>query len=112
MLGLGRANHRAHPAQARRRALEAAGEPVDEGGQALVQGRLGRRQVLHVGGPGVAGPDQDEDAGTGSLRRRDQGLQRIDAEQRVGGEGVRVEPRTGPQGVGVSPTRPARRPPR
>ena len=37
-------------------------EAVDQGGEALVQRLLGRRQVLHVGGAGIARPHQGEDS--------------------------------------------------
>lgn len=56
-----------------------------------MQRRLGRRQVLEVGGAGVAGPDQGEDPGAELLGGGDQRLQRVATEQRVGGEGVGSE---------------------
>jgi hypothetical protein len=56
-----------------------------------VQGSVRGRQVLDVGGARVAGADQDEDAGTGLGGSTDQRLQRVAAEQRVGGEGVGTE---------------------
>ena len=55
------------------------------------RGALRRRQVLDVGGAGVAGADQGEDAGAGARGGRDQRLERVEAEQRVGGEGVGAE---------------------
>ena len=103
MAGLGRADDRPHPAQAPL-AGEPAGEAVDQGGEALVQRPLGGRQVLDVGGAGVAGADQGEDPRPGRLGGGDQRLQRVEAEQRVGGEGVGTEPRDRAPGVGVSPT--------
>ena len=59
-------------------------------------GRSRRRQVLDVGGARIAGADQGEDPGSGALGRRDQRLQGVEAEQRVGGEGVGPEPRDRP----------------
>ena len=70
-----------------------------------MQRLLRRRQVLDVGRAGIAGPHQSEDASAGRRRRLDQRLERVRAEQRVGGEGIGAQPGTGPQGVGVSPTR-------
>ena len=90
MLGLGGADDRAHPAQA---ALthQASREPVDKGRELLVQRLLGARQVLDVGRAGIAGPHQGEDSRPGALRCRDQRLERVGAEQWVGGEGVGAE---------------------
>ena len=104
VLGLGGADHRAHPAQPAR-AGEARGELVDQAGQPLVQRRLGRRQVLQVGGAGVAGANQGEDAGAGARGGLDQRLERVAAEQRVGGEGIGAEARRRPpRASAVSPT--------
>jgi hypothetical protein len=61
-----------------------------------VQRPLRGGQVLQVGGAGVAGPDQREDPGPRGLGRGDQRLQRVAAEQRVGGEGIRPEARDRP----------------
>ena len=92
MLGLGGADDGAHTAQTA--GARASGrEAVDQPGEALVQRRPRRRQVLDVGGPGVAGPDQGEDPGPGRGGGRDQRLEGIEPEQRVGGEGVGAEPR-------------------
>ena len=66
--------------------------PSTSAAEALVQRLLRRRQVLDVGGAGVAGADQGEDAGPGLRGGGDQRLQRVEAEQRVGGEGVGAEP--------------------
>ena len=89
---LGRADDRAHPAQAAG-AGQAIGEPVDELGEALVQRRLGGGQVLDVGGAGIAGADEGEDARPRRLGRGDERLERVAAEQRVGREGVGAEAR-------------------
>ena len=87
---LGGADDGAHAAQP---ALpeQTLGEPVDEPGKALVQGLPRGRQVLDVGGTGVAGPNQGEDSGAGLGGGGDQGLERVEPEQRVGGEGVGAE---------------------
>jgi len=94
---LGGADDRSHPAQLAP-ARQPVGELGDETGEALVQGRLGRRQVLQVGGAGVAGADQGEDPRPGLGRGGDQRLERVAAEQRVGGEGVGVETADGAPG--------------
>ena len=65
---------------------------------------LGGGPILQVGGTRVARADQGEDARAARGGGLDQRLQRVPAQQRVGGEGVGVRPVTGPQGVGVSPT--------
>jgi hypothetical protein len=49
------------------------------------------RQVLEVGGARVACADKREDACPRRVRGGDQRLQRVGAEQRVGGEGVGAE---------------------
>lgn len=56
-----------------------------------MQRRLRGRQVLQVGGAGVAGADQREDPGAGLGGGGDQRLQRVEAEQGIGGEGIGVE---------------------
>ena len=68
-------------------------------------GASGAGRSIDVGGAGVGGADEGEDAGAGRLGGRDQRLERVAAEQRVGGEGVGAEARRpGPTGVGVEPT--------
>jgi hypothetical protein len=92
---LGGADHGAHPAQAAL-AGEALGELGNDAGEALVQRRLGRGQVLQVGGAGVAGADQGEDPRPSLGRGGDQGLEGVPPEQGVGGEGVGAKSRHGP----------------
>jgi hypothetical protein len=90
MARLGGADHGPHPAQSSL-APETVGKLVDERRQPLVQRRLGRRQVLEVGGTGVAGADEDEHPRPRLGRGGDQRLQRVSSQQRVGGEGVGTE---------------------
>jgi hypothetical protein len=52
---------------------------------------LGSRQVLDVGSARIARPDQAEDPGPGVLGGGDQRLERVEAEQRIGREGVGAE---------------------
>ena len=54
-------------------------------------GRPSTIGVLEVGGARVRGPDQREDAGAGLGGRVDERLERVAAQQRVGGEGVGAE---------------------
>ena len=108
MARLGGADDGAHPAEGAA-PRKPRGEIVDDLRQALVQRRLRRRQVLDVGGAGVAGADEGEHPGSGSLGPGQQRLERVAAQQRVDGEGVDPEPRDGPprgrgltnQGLGV-----------
>lgn len=90
MLRRSGADHRAHPAQAAV-AQQALGEVVDDRGEPLVEWLLRGGQVLDVDGTGVAGADQGEDPRTGFGGRGDQRLQRVGAEQGVGGEGIDAE---------------------
>lgn len=90
MAWLGGADHSPHPAQTPL-ARQAIGELVDERRQTLVQRGLGGRQVLEVGGAGVAGADEGEDPRSRLRRSGDQRLQRVPSQQRVGGEGVGAE---------------------
>jgi hypothetical protein len=96
---LGGADNRPHPAQLTG-TREAVGELGDEAGKALVQRRLRRRQVLQIGGAGVAGADQGEHSRPGLGRSDEERLERVAAEQRVGGEGVGVEAAHGAPGGG------------
>ena len=97
MAGLGGADHRTHPAEPSR-PLQPRAEPVDQGGEALVQRRTARVEVLDLGGSRVAGPDQDEDAGAGCRRGLEQRLERVASEQRVRGHRVGAEPLHRPPG--------------
>ena len=90
VLGLGRADHRAEAAEAAV-AEQASGELLDQPRKPLVQRRLRRGQVHQVGGTGVAGADEDEHPRTRLLAGGDQRLERVAAEQRVGGEGIGAE---------------------
>ena len=63
-----------------------------------MQRRLGRGQVLQVGGAGVAGADEGEDSRPGLGRGGDQRLEGVAPEQGVGGEGVGAEAGDGPPG--------------
>jgi hypothetical protein len=94
VLGLGGADDGAHAAGPTL-PQQPAGEAVDQLRQALVQGSVGGRQILDVRGAGVAGADQGEDSGSGRRRRRDQRLQGVRSQQRVGGEGIGAEPGDG-----------------
>ena len=81
------------------------GEPVDQRGEALVQRPLGRRQVLDVGGAGIAGADQGEDPGPGRPRPpRPAAPARRRPSSGLAVKASAPSPATGPQGVGVSPT--------
>ena len=51
----------------------------------------GELEVLDIGGTGVRRPHEHEDACAGRARAVDERLQRVDAEQRVGREGVGAE---------------------
>ena len=62
-----------------------------------------RLEIEDVGGTGIGGPDEDEDAGADRGRLLDQRLERVGAEQRVEGDRVGAEPGIGPQGVSVCP---------
>jgi hypothetical protein len=95
VLRLGGADNRAHSTQAGL-SQQAPGELVDEGGKSLVQRRLWRRQILQVGGAGVAGPDQREHPGSSLGGGGEKRLEGVAPEQRVGGEGVRPEARDRP----------------
>jgi hypothetical protein len=94
---LGGANYGPHPTQPPL-AREATGELVDELRQALVQRRLGRRQVLEVRRAGIAGADEGKyprsRLGCGS----DQRLQRVPSQQGIGGEGVGAKAADGAPG--------------
>jgi hypothetical protein len=94
---LGRADHRAHAARSAL-AGEPVGETLDQLGEALVQWPLGSREILDVGGARVAGADQREDTRPRLGRGGDQRLERVEAEQRVGGEGVGAEAGNGAPG--------------
>jgi hypothetical protein len=107
---LGGAYNRPHPAQLTGTGTgEPVGELGDEAGEVLVQRRLRRRQVLQVGGAGVAGADQGEHPRPGLGRGGNERLERVAAEQWVGGESVGVEAadrtpggrRLADQGLGV-----------
>ena len=63
-----------------------------------MKGLVRRRQVLEIGGAGVAGADEREDSGAGGGGGLDQGLQGVGPEQRVGGERVDAEAGNGPPG--------------
>jgi len=56
-----------------------------------VQGQVGSRQILEVGGAGVAGADEGEHPGPGLRGGGKERLERVAPQQRVGGEGVGAE---------------------
>ena len=84
------------------RPLAGAAEAGDHRGEALPQ-RLARRQleVEHVGGAGVGGADQHEDAGGGGAGAVDERRERVAAHQRVGGDRVGAEAALARQRAGV-----------
>ena len=61
-------------------------------------------QVLEVGGAGIGGAHEHEHAGAGRARLRDQRRERVAAEQRVGGHGVRAQAGQLAEGRGVEPS--------
>ncbi len=99
MTGLGGADDGAHAAEAAAPG-EPLREPVYELREALVQRSLRGGKVLEVGGAGVAGADEGEDSRPRRLGCGDERLQRVEAEQRVDGEGVNPETGDRPPGGG------------
>ena len=91
MLGLGRADDRAHPAEAAL-AEQARREAVDHLGQALVQRRAaGAGRSWTSAAPGFEVRTRAKTPRRRFGRGGDQRLERVAAEQGVGGEGVGAE---------------------
>ena len=91
VLGRGGADDGADVVQAAR-AGRLRAEAVDDPGDALPQRpAAGELEVLEVGRAGVGRAHEDEHPGAGGARGVDERLERVDAQVRVGGEGVGAE---------------------
>ena len=69
-----------------------------------MQRPLGGRQVLDVGGAGIAGPDQGEDPAPAASAAATSGSSASRPSSGLAVNASAPSPATGPHGVGVSPT--------
>jgi hypothetical protein len=91
VFGCGGPNNRSHSGECRGASRKAISKSVDHPGEVLVDGTIRGLKIFDISRPGVAGPDQGEYSGSGGFGGFDHRLERILAQQRIGGEGIGTE---------------------